>query len=111
MGKSCRCNKIRAGDKKVEITLPEINLYGRSVVIVDDVASSGQTLAVAIKKCLLKKAIHVDVLVTHALFVNDAIQHLKQAGVRNIWSTDSVSHKSNIIPLYGLLKEAVINLQ
>ena len=105
------CNKIRAGDKKVEITLPEINLYGRSVVIVDDVASSGQTLAVAIKKCLLKKAKHVDVLVTHALFVNDAIQHLKQAGVRNIWSTDSVSHKSNIIPLYGLLKEAVINLQ
>jgi len=105
------CNKIRSGDKKVEITLPEINLHGRSVVIVDDVASSGQTLAVAIKTCLLKKAKRVDVLVTHALFVNDAIQHLKQAGVRNIWSTDSVSHESNIIPLYNLLKEAILDLQ
>jgi len=105
------CKKIRRGDKRVEITLPEINLQGRSVVIVDDVASSGQTLAVAIKKCLLKKAERVDVLVTHALFVNDAIQHLKQAGVRNIWSTDSVSHESNIIPLYNLLKEAILDLQ
>ena len=104
------CKKIRTGDKDVEITLPEINLHERSVVIVDDVASSGQTLSVAIKKCLLKDAKHVDVLVTHALFVNDAKARLIKAGVRNIWSTDSVSHESNIIPLSILLKDAVLNL-
>ena len=104
------CKKIRTGDKDVEITLPEINLQGRSVIIVDDVASSGQTLSVAVKKCLLKDAKHVDVLVTHALFVNDAKTRLIQAGVSNIWSTDSVSHESNIIPLYGLFKDAVLNL-
>jgi ribose-phosphate pyrophosphokinase len=104
------CNKIRRGDKQVEIALPDLDLAGRSVIIVDDVASSGQTLVVATKKCLVKKAKHVDVLVTHALFVKDAKQHLKEAGVRNIWSTDSVSHESNIIPLYGLLKDAVLNI-
>ncbi len=104
------CEKIRTGDREVEINLPEINLQGRSVVIVDDVASSGQTLSVAIKKCLLKDAKHVDVLVTHALFVNDAKACLIKAGVRNIWSTDSVSHESNIIPLSILLKDAVLNL-
>ncbi|NOQ88347.1 MAG: ribose-phosphate diphosphokinase [Gammaproteobacteria bacterium] len=104
------CNKIRTGDQEVEISLPEINLQGRSVIIVDDVASSGQTLSVAVKKCLLKDAKYVDVLVTHALFVNDAKARLIKAGVRNIWSTDSVSHESNIIPLYGLLKDAVLNL-
>lgn len=104
------CTKIRTGDKNVEITLPEINLHDRAVVIVDDVTSSGQTLAVAIKQCLSNNAKHVDVLVTHALFANDAKQRLIQAGVRNIWSTDSVSHESNIIPLYGLLKDAVLNL-
>ncbi len=68
-------------------------------------------MSVAIKKCLLKDAKHVDVLVTHALFVNDAKARLIKAGVRNIWSTDSVSHESNIIPLYGLLKDAVLNLE
>ena len=104
------CKKIRTGDKKVEITLPEINLDGRSVILVDDVASSGQTLSVAIGECLSKNAKHVDVLVTHALFANDAKERLIQAGVRNIWSTDSISHESNIIPLYGLLKDAVLNL-
>ena len=104
------CKKIRSGDKEVEVSLPTIDLHGRSVVIVDDVASSGQTLAVTIKQCLSKNAQHVDVLVTHALFANDAKQRLLQAGVRNIWSTDSVSHESNIIPLCGLLKDAVLNL-
>jgi ribose-phosphate pyrophosphokinase len=104
------CNKIRSGDRKVAITLPEINLNGRDVIIVDDVASSGQTLAIAIKLCLSKQATHVDVLVTHALFGGDAKQCLLDAGVRNIWSTDSVDHESNVIALDGLLKDAVINL-
>jgi ribose-phosphate pyrophosphokinase len=104
------CNKIRSGDRKVEITLPEINLNGRAVIIVDDVASSGQTLAVAIKQCLFKQAKHVDVLVTHALFNNEVKQSLIEAGVRNIWSTDSVSHESNVITLDSLLKKAVLNL-
>lgn len=104
------CKKIRKGDRQVEITLPDINLRGRSVIIVDDVASSGYTLAVAARRCLFREANHVDVLVTHALFVNDAKPRLHEAGVRIIWSTDSVSHESNIIPLYGLLKDAVLNL-
>lgn len=104
------CKKIRTGDKDVVITLPEINFQDRAVVLVDDVASSGQTLAVTIKQCLSRNAKHVDVLVTHALFADDAKQRLLQAGVRNIWSTDSVSHESNIIALDGLLKNAVLNL-
>lgn len=104
------CKKIRTGDKKVEVTLPEVSIQGRSVVIVDDVASSGQTLAVTIRQCLLKGAKQVDIVVTHALFVNDAKERMIQAGVRNIWSTDSVNHESNIIPLYILLKDAILNL-
>jgi ribose-phosphate pyrophosphokinase len=104
------CTKIRNGDEDVDITLPEIDLHERYVVIVDDVASSGQTLAVATRQCLLKGAKHVDVLVSHALFANDAKQRLIQAGVSNIWSTDSVSHESNVISLNALLKDAVLNL-
>jgi ribose-phosphate pyrophosphokinase len=104
------CQKMRSGDRQVEITLPGINLRERTIVLVDDVASSGQTLAVATRKCLSKNAAHVDVLVTHALFVSDAKQRLLEAGIRNIWSTDSISHESNVISLHGLLKDAVSSL-
>ena len=104
------CEKIRSGDQQVDIQLPEIDLKNRSVVIVDDVASSGQTLIEATKKCLANHAKQVDVLVTHALFVNAATQNLIDAGVSNIWSTDSVSHESNIVDLSDLLKDALLKL-
>lgn len=104
------CSKQRTGDREVAVTLPEIDLHGRAVLIVDDVASSGQTLAVTIRQCLSNGARSVDVLVTHALFASDAKQRLIQAGVRNIWSTDSVNHESNVISLSTLLKQAVLDL-
>lgn len=105
------CEKIRRGDRDVEISLPDINLENRTVVIVDDVASSGKTLAVAAAQCIANNVRQVDVLVTHALFSGDVKQDLRRAGVRHIWSTDSVSHESNVIPLCGLLKQAVLNLE
>ena len=104
------CKKIRKGDRDVVISLPKINLQGHSVIIVDDVASSGQTLSVAISECISEGAKHVDVLVTHALFANQAVENIKQAGVRNIWSTDSVTHESNILALSSLLKDALLGL-
>lgn len=105
------CQKIRTGDQSVSISLPEIDLQGRTVVIVDDVASSGQTLAVATRHCLSKNAQQIDVLVTHALFAQDAKNRLLDAGVCNIWSTDSVLHESNVIALHELLKVAVLKLR
>jgi ribose-phosphate pyrophosphokinase len=105
------CSKARLGDEAVEIELPEIDLRGRSVVLVDDVASSGQTLLAAARKCLARDALRVDVLVTHALFVGDAQTRMHQAGVRHLWSTDSVTHDSNVIPLRGLLADATAGLQ
>ncbi len=104
------CEKTRLGDREVVVRLPEIDLSGRSVVVVDDVASSGRTLAITIGECLSRNAKQVDVLVTHGLFCGDAQQQLKAAGVRNVWSTDSVSHETNVISLSGLLKEAILNL-
>ncbi len=103
-------NKQRLGDREVKIALPDINLNQRCVVLVDDVASSGQTLVTAAKACLARKARHVDVLVTHALYSSEVKQQLLQAGVRFMWSTDSVSHESNAICLNRLLGDAVTDL-
>lgn len=91
------CTKVRHGDCKVVIELPRVPLAGRKVVLLDDVASSGHTLAVAARLALQAGAVSVDVAVTHALFAGAALQNVRDAGVGEIWSTDSVAHASNAV--------------
>lgn len=104
------CQKIRNGDKDVEITLPQISVSGRHIVLLDDIASSGRTLARATQQLLNHGALSVDVAVTHALFAQDAMQVLQSAGVRHVWSTDCVSHPSNCISVSTLIADAISEL-
>ncbi len=105
------CLKQRNGDRDVAITLPPtLNLSGRAVVLIDDVASTGRTLAAAARLALAAGAASVDVAVTHALFVGDALAELQAAGVGRIWSTDCVPHPSNAISVEPLLAQALRRL-
>jgi ribose-phosphate pyrophosphokinase len=101
------CAKTRTGDREVAIELPSCDMTGRDVVLVDDVASTGHTLARAAEQCRARGAARVDVAVTHGLFVGEAIDVLRRAGIGNVWSTDSVTHATNAIPLAGLLATAL----
>ena len=99
--------KERMGDRKIRITLPDLDLAAKAVVLVDDVISSGETIAIAAQACLQRGAKRVDVLVTHPLFAQGSIERIRQAGVEEIWSTDSISHPSNCIALTSVIAEAV----
>jgi len=100
-------NKTRRGDRDVSITMPSIDFHNRQVILVDDVASTGRTLALAAQQAREAGAIETHCLVTHGLFMGDALAQLKDAGIDKVWSTDSVPHASNCITLAGLLAEAV----
>jgi ribose-phosphate pyrophosphokinase len=104
------CRKTRHGDRSVTIELPALPLAGRAVVLLDDVASSGHTLAQAARPLLAAGAASVDVAVTHALFAGDALQVIQAAGVADIWSTDSIAHPSNAVSLAPLLGVALKQL-
>jgi len=101
------CSKVRNGDRHVQIKLPPLAYAGRAVVLLDDVASSGHTLARAAEQLLAAGAASVDVAVTHALFAGDALQVIRQAGVGRVWSSDSIAHPSNAMALAPLLAEAI----
>ena len=101
------CIKQRSGDREVRVALPDLPFEGREVVLIDDVASTGRTLAVTAGALLLRGATAVDVAVTHALFVDDAVAQLTAAGVRHVWSSDSVPHASNVVSLVPLLAAAL----
>ena len=101
------CRKQRHGDRDVDVVLPDAAVHGRAVVLLDDVASTGRTLRAAALGALARGAASVDVAVTHGLFVGDALRELQAAGVRHIWSTDSVPHASNAVSVVPLLAAAL----
>ncbi len=101
------CRKVRHGDKAVEIELPDVAWQGRQVVVLDDVASSGRTVAVAAHQLLAAGAASVDVAVTHALFAGDALAVMHEAGVGQVWSTDCIPHASNVVVMAPELAQAV----
>lgn len=103
--------KIRQGDKEVTMTLPEFDFHNKPVVIIDDMASTGRTLARATDLLLAAGAKQVYAAITHPLFCGDAEAHIMQAGVKQIWSTDSISHPSACIHLDQLLAKAIKDIR
>jgi ribose-phosphate pyrophosphokinase len=108
------CHKTRHGDRSVDVVLPvelpAVQAAGRAVVLLDDMASSGHTLANAAKLLLAAGAASVDVAVTHALFADGAVDLIKAAGVSHIWSTDCVAHASNAVSMAPAIASALASL-
>lgn len=100
-------SKLRHGDHQVELALPAVDVAGRAVVLLDDMASTGRTLIGAAQGLLARGAASVDVAVTHALFNGDALPALQAAGVRHVWSSNSVPHASNALSIVPLLVRAL----
>jgi ribose-phosphate pyrophosphokinase len=105
------CTKHRHGDHHVDTFLPHLNFAGRHVVLLDDIASSGHTLASAARLALAAGAASVDVAVTHALFAAGAMEVIKAAGIREVWSTDCVTHSSNAVSITNVLATALVYQQ
>jgi ribose-phosphate pyrophosphokinase len=104
-------DKQRRDDRSVIVTLPDLDVRGRTVVLIDDIASTGCTLARAAAALYAHGAAEVHALVTHALFVDAAEQRLQDAGIRSLHSSDSVTHASNTVALARLLAEACKEMQ
>lgn len=96
-------SKQRFSDREVEVSfsksdLPntiKLNLAEQDIIIVDDIASTGKTLEQAVIQIKQQNPKSISIIVTHAFFVDSALKHLNSLGVKNIWSSDSISHPSN----------------
>ncbi|MDP1773412.1 MAG: ribose-phosphate diphosphokinase [Methylobacter sp.] len=100
-------DKNRLGDKQVEMSLPDRDFSSQPVVIIDDIASTGRTLAKAAGLLQAQGCQDIYAVVTHALFCDDAYAHILDAGVKTIWSTDSIDHPTSCIKLDALLADAI----
>jgi ribose-phosphate pyrophosphokinase len=103
------CRKDRKGDRDVQIALPkDIKFDRRSVVIVDDVISTGATIANLARAAREAGAKSVDVYATHALFEDRVYDELTRASIRKIVSCDGVPHRTNDMSIVTLIVKGIL---
>ncbi len=102
-------SKTRHGDASVTVRLPAglEGFRGRTPVLVDDIISTGTTMAATVSQ-LIARGFPAPVCVSvHAVFAPGAIEAIELAGARCIVSTNSLAHITNQIDIVPLLAGAV----
>lgn len=101
-------HKVRHGDRDVEIGVPRVErLHGYTPVLLDDIASTGQTLVAAIQRLRGSHLPPPVCVVIHPIFAGDAWERLRMAGAGRIVSTDSIVHPTNAISLADPIAAAI----
>ena len=77
----------------VTIEPKELDVRGKHVVIVDDIISTGGTVARAASMLLKQGATAITVVVAHALLVEGASRKLKDAGVSRVYAANTLPNR------------------
>ena len=82
--------KTRIDSTTIEIKPKLLNAKDKNVAVIDDIISTGGTMAKSIQQLKKHGAKNVFVACTHGLFAGDAIKKLTSAGCKEIISTDTI---------------------
>ncbi len=82
--------KKRLSGEEVQMKVKEMDVAGMDVLIIDDIISTGGTMAEAIKSLKKQGAKNVFISCSHGLFIGNAIERIRKAGCDEIVSTDTV---------------------
>jgi ribose-phosphate pyrophosphokinase len=85
--------KTRIDGTTVTMKPKHLDALGKNVAIIDDIISTGGTMAQSIKELKRQKAKKVSVACTHGLFIGDAKQKLLSAGCDEIIATDTIENQ------------------
>lgn len=99
--------KTRLSGESVEIKPKNIGAKGRDVIIIDDIISTGGTMAEAIS--LLKKqgANEVFAACVHAVLSNNAVLKLFKAGAKGIIATDTIERGLSTVSVAPVIAAAL----
>jgi ribose-phosphate pyrophosphokinase len=100
------CRKERLSDRRVRVHAPPLPPERRAI-LVDDVESSGVTLAAAARALRSGGIERVEALVVHAIFAPGALRRIRAAGIERVLSCDSVPHETNRIAMAPLIAAAL----
>lgn len=90
-------DKTRLSGDRVEIRPKSLPVDGREVVIVDDIISTGGTLAAAARMLLDQGASSVRAACVHGVFAGGALLHLASAGIGEVACSDTIERANSFI--------------
>lgn len=103
--------KRRLGDRQVEISVPQPgDTQGRQPVLLDDIISSGRTMAVAAAEVGRAFGQAPLCVAVHAVFSPDALQVVADAGAAQVLTCNTLPHPSNAIDVSPEVAAAVLGL-
>jgi ribose-phosphate pyrophosphokinase len=88
---------------EITVTFKEMNVKNRDIILVDDIISTGGTMAKAIEMAKTQGAKRIYAVCSHALLIENAKMRILQAGATDIIGTNSVDSecaKISIAPLF-----------
>jgi ribose-phosphate pyrophosphokinase len=99
--------KKRVTSEHVEIQPKTVDVDAREVIVVDDMISTGGTMAEAIKLLRGQGARQVHVACIHPVLSLNARLRLYRAGVDSIIATDTIEKAESVISVAPLIKDGI----
>ena len=92
---------------KVNILSGKVDVKDRDLILVDDMISTGGSIIKATQFLKKQKCKRVFVACTHALLVNDAVKNIKNAGVSQIISTNTIPGNSAKVDVSKVISDVL----
>lgn len=91
----------------------ELRIDGRDIVIIDDIISTGGTIANATRILRSHGARKIVVAATHGLFIGNAFEKIRSAGVEKIYvaNTLGITHKEPLIETVDVSEKVVTEMR
>ncbi|MBD3229479.1 MAG: ribose-phosphate diphosphokinase [Candidatus Lokiarchaeota archaeon] len=97
--------KFRHGDYEIELKPRELDVHDRDIILIDDIISTGGTMAETIK-VLKKQGAHKIVAATsHPLLIGDALINLYTAGADLVIASDTIPSPISYIKCAPIIAE------
>ncbi|HVL88155.1 MAG TPA: ribose-phosphate diphosphokinase [Candidatus Thermoplasmatota archaeon] len=105
--KSDHLEKKRLTSTEVVMMPKEMAVDGRTVVILDDIISTGGTMVKAAGELKRQGAKKVVAACTHGLFIQDALPKLLSSGVDEVVATDTIEGQASLVSVASVVAKAL----
>ena len=103
-------DKTRLSGEKVSIRPKNVNVKGRDVIIIDDIISTGGTVAETVSLLRSQGAHEVFAACVHPVLSNNAVIKLFRAGVKGIIATDTIDRGVSAVSAAPVIASAIKNI-